>query len=1142
MVFVEGGTFTMGATAEQGSDAYDREKPTHSVTLSDYYIGKYEVTQAQWIAVMGTNPSTFIGDNNPVDNVSWDDVQEFIIKLNEKTGKMFRLPTEAEWEYAARGGNQSKGYKYSGSDNIDEVAWYEDNSNSKTHPVGQKAPNELGIYDMSGNVCERCGDWYGSYSSSSQTNPTGPSSGSSRVLRGGIWFGIARYCRVSYRSYSYPVSRDFTCGFRLVLEAEGSESPEPEPEPEPISVVAYSENCGTSVEKSNGYWPYVDQFTGWARVSGNGYDQSAVSYTGVNASVRNSGAEWAPLGVTYASDAPYVYLQAKDETKFVINNIALKSSVNSYTLSFTAFNQYAGLIASPYTPVTTPLISGENLTLYLSVDGQRWGVVNFTATTSGNWELVTAPFTLPAATDKLFVKFANYKGENTTALPNSSYQYLSTLRIDDFCLVEGGNGPTIDFTLTDDEGGSAEPEPASIPNNEIWYTSTDGNVVNPYATDVFGASIESITYSDGKGIIKFSGNVTSIGIDAFRKCNNLKSITIPVSVTSIGGYAFRYCSSLTSVTIGNGVTSIGSYAFDDCSRLTSITIPNKVTKIGEYAFRDCSELTSITIPNSVTEIGRRAFYICSSLTSITIPDSVTSIGNAAFGNCSSLVEFNGKFASSDKRCLIVDGVLNSFAPYGLTKYTIPDSVTSIGDWAFSNCSSLTSITITDSVTSIESGAFNYCSSLTSITIPNSVTSIGVSAFYSCSSLTSITIPDSVTSIEYGAFNYCSSLAEFNGKFASADKRCLIVNGGLHSFAPYGLTKYTIPDSVTEIGSFAFYECSSLTSITIPNSVTEIGSFAFDSCNSLTSITIPNSVTSIGLSAFNSCSSLKSVYCKPTTPPTLGESDVFDLNASDRKIYVPSSSVSAYKSAQYWSEYADAIVADPSEPDISSLFSDDTMVYVQGGTFTMGATAEQGSDADGREKPTHSVTLSDYYIGKYEVTQAQWTAVMGSNPSNFTGDNNPVDYVSWDEVQEFITKLNAQTGKRFRLPAEAEWEYAARGGSQSKGYKYSGSDSIDEVAWCHDNSSSTTHPVGQKTPNELGIYDMSGNVWEWCGDWYGSYSSEAQTNPMGPSSGSSRVLRGGSWNYFARNCRVSYRFHGTPDYRFNGSGFRLAMDK
>ena len=201
----------------------------------------------------------------------------------------------------------------------------------------------------------------------------------------------------------------------------------------------------------------------------------------------------------------------------------------------------------------------------------------------------------------------------------------------------------------------------------------------------------------------------------------------------------------------------------------------------------------------------------------------------------------------------------------------------------------------------------------------------------------------------------------------------------------------------------------------------------------------------------------------------------------------------------------------------------TMIAVEGGTFWMGAQSTNSggqnydSEADSDESPVHQVTLSDYYIGETEVTQKLWLAVMGSWPGtspNSTygvGDNYPAYYVSWDDCQNFITALNAATGKTFRLPTEAEWEYAARGGNKSNGYKYSGSNTIGNVAWYTDNSGSKTHSVGSKSPNELGIYDMSGNVWEWCSDWYGSYSNGSQTNPAGPSSGSYRVLSGGSWS-------------------------------
>lgn len=215
-----------------------------------------------------------------------------------------------------------------------------------------------------------------------------------------------------------------------------------------------------------------------------------------------------------------------------------------------------------------------------------------------------------------------------------------------------------------------------------------------------------------------------------------------------------------------------------------------------------------------------------------------------------------------------------------------------------------------------------------------------------------------------------------------------------------------------------------------------------------------------------------------------------------------------------------------------------MVKVKGGTFTMGATSEQRIYAKSDESPTHSVTLSDYYIGRYEVTQGEWIAVMGTNPSSFTGMNHPVDNVSWEDCQTFITKLKELTGMIFRLPTEAEWEYAARGGNKSKGYKYSGSNTVDDVAWSSSNSSSKTHEVGTKVPNELGIYDMSGNVYEWCSDWYGIYSSSSQSNPTGPNSGSDRVLRGGSWAYNASGCRVSFRDYGSPSYGYFKYGFRL----
>ena len=478
---------------------------------------------------------------------------------------------------------------------------------------------------------------------------------------------------------------------------------------------------------------------------------------------------------------------------------------------------------------------------------------------------------------------------------------------------------------------------------------------------------ETVTY-DGT-----TYSVTSIGEWAFAYCSSLTSITIPNSVTSIGRYAFLGCSGLTSITIPNSVTSIGENPFDGCSGLTSIVveegntmydsrencnaiietasntlitgcentiIASSVTSIGDWAFKNCSGLTSITIPNSVTSIGRYAFLGCSGLTSITIPNSVTSIGENPFDGCSGLtsivVEEGNTMYDSRENCNAIIETASNTLITGCENTIIASSVTSIGDWAFKNCSGLTSITIPNSVTSIGSWAFSDCSGLTSVTIPNSVTSIGESAFDGCSSLTSITIPNSVTSIGYAAFQSCSSLpVENNLRYAdtylveAVDKTLSTYSikegtkwiGDRAFYWRSGLTSITIPNSVTSIGDYVFWGCSGLTSITIPNSVTSIGDYAFYECSSLTSITIPNSVTSIGDYAFGWCDDLTSVTCKAVNLPEMGEGVFWDAPTTAATLYVPGESLELYQAAEQWKEFGTILPISQEEADVENISSD-----------------------------------------------------------------------------------------------------------------------------------------------------------------------------------------------------------------------------
>ena len=522
------------------------------------------------------------------------------------------------------------------------------------------------------------------------------------------------------------------------------------------------------------------------------------------------------------------------------------------------------------------------------------------------------------------------------------------------------------------------------------YYNKDGNCAIVTSGDSKYSGDVSIPSTVNYGGMEYS--VTSIGNSAFEECVVLTSVTIPNSVTSIGDQAFARCRGLTSVTIGNSVTSIGDYAFWECFNLTSVTIPNSVTSIGDYAFWQCSRLTSVSIGNSVTSIGNYAFDSCRRLTSVTIPNSVTSIGDRAFRNCS-----------------------------GLTSVTIGNSVTDIGGWAFENCSDLTSIKVESGNTTydsrndcnaiIETASNTLFAGCKNTVIPNSVTSIGERAFRNCSGLTSVTIPNSVTFIGEEAFSFCRGLTSIkvesgNPTYDSRNDCNAIIETASNRLVA-GCKNTVIPNSVTSIGGHAFSGCDGLISVTIPNSVTSIGYQAFSFCSDLTSVTIGKSVTSIEASAFAYCSKLNSVISEIEIPFTIASS-VFDSDTENNgQLTVPKGKKSVYESTDGWNEFSNIVEAISS---YTLTIQSNSGGYVSYNGTNISATTKTFTIDEGSSATLTITPDSGYRLASLTVNGTDVTSGVTSNKYTISSVTSNTSVVAtFEQIPVTTYSLSIQSG-------------------------------------------------------------------------------------------------------------------------------------